>query len=334
MAQAGHKLAGPSGVLQRRAWGEPHEAQPSRVAAADDVPVLVSLRGVPAWSGMSSRYPGGSGRTATRQGAYGPRCRRAGARRVGQVGSGSIRRVMVAAVLVLVGGLAGCGWWQSDDGDDAISFEVVRSPEFVNRLIPGERPLALVEVRGDAQPGPVELVATSSLDGMTVRVGPSSIAVGGVAEVWVEVPEVDQDVPFTVTVVASRGAEEVSLAIDATAVPGVDDVADTAGQIVQVFLDTMATEVPGLPATADDLMGGTPVAGLLVVTHYVWFTPEYEVGLAWHIMVAPDDFAELYVRPRTVLAPTRAFRIGSWSTALAGGPVDVREIDPPAEVTR
>ncbi len=253
---------------------------------------------------------------------------------VGQVGSGSIRRVMVAAVLVLAVGLAGCGWWQSDDGDGAVSFEVRRSPEFVNRLIPGDRPLALVEVRGDAEPGPVEMAAASSIAGMTVRVEPASIAVGEVAEVWVEVPEVDRDVPFTVTVTATRGSDEESLAIDATAVPGVDDLADTAGQIVQVFLDAVAAEVPGLPATADDLTGGTPVAGLLVVTHYAWFTPEYEIGLAWHIMVAPDDFAELYVRPRTGLAPTRAFRIGSWSTALAGGAVDVREIDPPPEVTR
>jgi hypothetical protein len=83
-----------------------------------------------------------------------------------------------------------------------------------------------------------------------------------------------------------------------------------------------------------ELTGGTPVAGLLVVSHYAWFTPEYEVGLAWHIMGAPDDFAELYVRPRGGLAPTRAFRVGSWSTALAGGAADVREIDAPAEVTR
>lgn len=252
-----------------------------------------------------------------------------GRRRVGAVLTASAVATVSSAM-----GLAGCGWWRSDDGDGATTLEVSRSPEFVNRLIPGERPLALVEVSGDGQAGPVELVGESSVAGMSVRVEPSSVDVGEVAEVWVEVPEVDQDVPFSVTVVASRGDEEASVAIDATAVPGVDDVADTAGQIAQVFLDAVAAEVPGLPASADDLPGGTPVAGLLVVTHYAWFTPEYEVGLAWHIMVAPDDFAELYVRPRDGLTPTRAFRLGSWSTALAGGAVDVREIDPPAEVTR
>jgi hypothetical protein len=250
------------------------------------------------------------------------------------VRNGSIRRVMAVAVLVLTAGLTGCGWWQSDDGDGATTLEVARSPEFVNRLIPGDRPLALVEVSGDAQAGPVALAGESSVDGMAVRVEPSTIDVGEVAEVWVQVPEVDRDVPFTVTVTASRGDEEASVLVSATAIQGVDDLADTAEQIVQVFLDEVADEVPGLPASVGELTGGTPVAGLLVVSHYAWFTPEYEVGLAWHIMVAPDDFAELYVRPRGGLAPTRAFWVGSWSTALAGGAADVREIDAPAEVTR
>lgn len=70
------------------------------------------------------------------------------------------------------------------------------------------------------------------------------------------------------------------------------------------------------------------------MTHYAWFTDEYEIGLAWHVMVAPDDWAELYVRPRKVLAPTVAFRLDSWSTALGGGDFTVTEIDAPAEVTR
>ncbi len=248
--------------------------------------------------------------------------------------SGSVRQVVAAVVLVFAAGLTGCGWWQSDDGGGASALQIERSPQFVNRLIPGERPLALVEVSGDAQPGRVSLIGESSIDGMAVRLEPASVTVGEVAEVWVQVPEVDQDVPFTVTVTASRSDDQVSVAIDATAVPGVDDIADTAAQIAQVFLDAMADEVPGLPASADQLTRGTPVAGLLVVTHYSWFTPEYEVGLAWHIMVAPDDFAELSVRPRSGLTPTRAFRLGSWSTALAGRVVDVREIDPPPEATR
>ena len=76
------------------------------------------------------------------------------------------------------------------------------------------------------------------------------------------------------------------------------------------------------------------MAGLLVVSHYAWFTDDAEIGLAWHIMVAPDDWAELTIRPRDQLAPTQAFRLNSWSTALAGGDIEIDAIEPPPEVTR
>ena len=141
-------------------------------------------------------------------------------------------------------------------------------------------------------------------------------------------------VAFTVAVVGTNGGTQRSLDITATAVPGTDDLEEMATQIAAVFIDQLAGTVSGVPATTAALGAGTPVAGLLVVTHYAWFTDEYEIGLAWHVMVAPDDWAELYVRPRKVLAPTVAFRLDSWSTALGGGDFTVTEIDAPAEVTR
>ena len=85
-----------------------------------------------------------------------------------------------------------------------------------------------------------------------------------------------------------RDGLEHKVDITATAVPGVDDLADTATQIADVFLAELDGSVDGLPATAGELIGGTPVANLLVVTHYAWFTDDYEIGLAWHVMVAPD----------------------------------------------
>jgi hypothetical protein len=68
--------------------------------------------------------------------------------------------------------------------------------------------------------------------------------------------------------------------------------------------------------------------------HYVFFNDGWEVGVSWHIMIAPDDFAEAYLRPRGALRPTRRFRIGSYQTALETGFVEVTEVEPPAEVTR
>jgi hypothetical protein len=73
---------------------------------------------------------------------------------------------------------------------------------------------------------------------------------------------------------------------------------------------------------------------LLVVSHYMFTNELYELGVSWHVTVAPDDWAELYLRPRDELHPTRAFRVSSWSAALAGEPVEFTDVAPPDEVVR
>lgn len=212
-------------------------------------------------------------------------------------------------------------------------FDLSSSPEFVNRLIPGRRPLGLITASGEPGVG-IVLTATAMPAGATAEVVPAVIQPGGVAEVWIDVPEVTEDIPVSVTVTGRRDGVARTVTVSATATPGFDDLEPTALDIADVFLDELAGTVPALPADRSGLTEGTPVAGLLVVSHYSWFTEDVEIGLSWHIMVAPDDWAELYVRPRDELAPTRAFRLSSWSTALAGGAVTVTEVPPPSEVTR
>ncbi|MDO8361317.1 MAG: hypothetical protein Q7V88_00325 [Actinomycetota bacterium] len=239
---------------------------------------------------------------------------------------------MSRAVWVLALALPALACAESDEGA-APEWVLSRSPAFVNRVIPGERPLALV-TSGDQEGERVELTAVISLDGGTVALRPASIGAGEVSEVWVDLPSTDTETPFTVTVTGTRGTTEHTVIIDATAIPGADDLAPMADQIIGVFLDELGGTVEGLPPEVAGLARGTPVAGLLVVSHYAWFTDEYEVGLSWHIMIAPDDWAEIYLRPRDQLQPTRAFRLDSWSTALDGGEYAITEVDPPVEVMR
>ena len=237
------------------------------------------------------------------------------------------RCCLVAALLVV---LAACG---GDDGSQAGPFELSTSPEFVNMVIPGRRPIALVAATGDGA-DTIRLEATASVAGSTAEAVPSEIAPGDVTEIWIDLPEVAEETPIQVTVTGTRGREVRALTVDATAMPGSDDLEPTALEIASVFLAELVGTVDALPATAAGLEGGTPVGGLLVVSHYAWFTDSAEIGLAWHIMVAPDDWAELTIRPRDQLVPTQAFRLTSWSTALAGGDVEVVEIVPPPEVVR
>lgn len=241
-----------------------------------------------------------------------------------------MRNLRILMVLMLTAASAACT--QSAD-DSAPALEISSSPAFVNRIIPGHRPVALVTV--GAEGGKVvTLTATSSLEGAVVTMEPASVTEAQVSEVWITLPDVTEDVPFSVTVTATLGATTRSVVIDATAIAGTDDLVSTATDIAEVFLRELAATVPDIPNNTSGLSNGTPVAGLLVVSHYAWFTDRFEIGLSWHIMVAPDDFAELYIRPRDRLAPTRAFRINSWSTALDGGQFTLTEIAAPTEVTR
>jgi hypothetical protein len=223
----------------------------------------------------------------------------------------------------------------TDGGTDA-QIELTASPQYVNRLIPGRRPLALVTV--DAPAGTTaQLTGTATPTAVGVQFVPATVGPGEVAEVWVDLPATDSETPITVVVTCTAESAQHTLTINATAVPGSDDLADDAARIMAAIIDRLQTTgeaTAGLPADVGDLPAGTPVAGLLVVSHYAWFTDEVEIGLAWHIMVAPDDWAEVYVRPRGELVPTHAWRLGSWSTALAGGETTLEAIAPPAEVTR
>lgn len=240
-----------------------------------------------------------------------------------------MRRHLIVSVVLAALALSACG----GADDQPTDFVLSTSPEFVNRLIPGHRPLALVTVTGEGT-GTIRFTAVTSVDGAAADVRPADISPGGVAEIWVDLPLVTADVPFTVTITGTRDDLERTVTVDATAVPGVDDLEAAALDIAGVFVDELAGSVDALPPTTAGLVNGTPVAGLLVVTHYAWFTDEAEIGLAWHIMVAPDDWAELTIRPRDQLAPTEAYRLTSWSTALAGGEVAIDVIDPPPEVVR
>jgi hypothetical protein len=219
----------------------------------------------------------------------------------------------------------------SDSGGGSDDFELTTSPQFVNRMIPGQRPAFLLEATGDAG-DEIQLTGETSLEGISV-VLPASVEAGTVAEVWVDIPATSEEEPFTITVDARRGDVERTVTVSATAIPGTDDVNETALDIAEVFLREVGGQ-HGLPTEVSGLTGGTPIAGLLVVTHYAWFTDAVEIDLAWHIMVAPQDWSELVVRPRDALRPTVAYRLSSWSTALNGGDYTVTEIPAPTEVTR
>jgi hypothetical protein len=64
-----------------------------------------------------------------------------------------------------------------------------------------------------------------------------------------------------------------------------------------------------------------------VVSHYLFVSDQWEMGVRWHIMIPPDNWAEIYLRERFVeVQPSLGFKVDSRTedpTAIY--PVDVVE---------
>jgi hypothetical protein len=94
---------------------------------------------------------------------------------------------------------------------------------------------------------------------------------------------------------------------------GEDDRQEYATGLLYKFVSWLAANHPELGITADTTWNGTMVSPVwLVVSHYLFFSEEWELHIEWHIMVPPYDWAKIDLRHRfDALAPSYAFEIPS-----------------------
>ncbi len=230
-------------------------------------------------------------------------------------------RVLLVCILI-----AACSGAAADE-----PFQIEISPNIIQGLYPATQTMILAEVVSESDE-PVSLSA--SVTGGSVFVVPATAAPGEIVEVFVtSEPETDE-VPMTITLTGARGDVEVSAARQTVVRPFEDTLEPTARDILDVFTTWLAENRPELEITPTTEFEGVAVCPLLVVSHYMFLSDDWELGLSWHIMVAPDDWSELYLRPRTELAPTLAYRLASWSTALNEGVVEIAEVPAPPEIVR
>jgi hypothetical protein len=240
-----------------------------------------------------------------------------------------VRKPIVA--LVVLGGIVGACAGGAD-----LPFELRVEPDFVQGVIPGEElivPVSIEDIAGSG--GEVNLAVNAT--GGRASVNPRLIKAGEVAEVMyiAESGTGTEEVPMTLTITATRGSQEQTHEISTVVVPWEDTLAATANEIFAIFRPWLAENRPELGIDNQTQFEGTLVAPyLLEVSHYAFFNQDWEVGLAWHIMTAPHDWAQLYLRPRGEMAPIEAFQLNSWSTARSGDPFEIGEVAPPNQVVR
>lgn len=196
------------------------------------------------------------------------------------------------------------------------------------RTIGGQRVVFLVTVSGSPADGPVDVAAEA--DRASVTVQPVSLLPGVVGEVTVEPEAVAQEATLGVTISARRGGVEDHVDRSLNMSPGEDGLAADARAHLAPFLVWLAKVHPELGIDERTDLEGTPGSWVLVVTHYQFLSEAWEIGLAWHVMIPPHDWARIYLRRRwSEVHPSRAFEISSVSSRA-----EPREIAPPEAVWR
>ena len=136
---------------------------------------------------------------------------------------------------------------------------------------------------------------------------------------------------LTVTILGERGDEIQTQAATVVVRPGEDLLLDPAVEMRDRFIPWLAENHPELGITSQTGWTGTIVTPhILVVTHYLFLTDEWEMEVRWHVMIPPYDWAMIYLRRRGVeTRPSYAFKIDSVS-----GNTAPYMIDPPETVWR
>lgn len=228
--------------------------------------------------------------------------------------------------------LPGCG--DDDAAPETTPFTLTVTPGNVFGAVPGAAWGLLVTV-GDEGPdgGAVDLTATA--EGATITVEPARIEAGEIAEVTVVADAATEERPLDIVITARRGEVEHSVATSTVVVPWEDDRGPYARDLLEVFATWLGENRPDLGIGPETEFSGSMVAPqLLVVSHYLFRSGDWEAGMSWHVMTPPDDWADLYLRPGDSSVPTLAFRLASQAAAFEDGVVEITETTPPDEVVR
>jgi hypothetical protein len=171
--------------------------------------------------------------------------------------------------------------------------------------------LVVVDPSVEGWRGMADISATAP--GAVVKVRPARVSPGLVAEVTVIPNATDTERQITVTIIVKHGGVSHKEARTLTVWPEKAQQRAWAASIRDRFVAWLETEFPELGITSDTVFAGTVARPhWLIVSRFLFFTSEWEIGVEWHVMVEPDDWAHLYLRHRwSDTEPTFAAEITS-----------------------
>jgi hypothetical protein len=202
----------------------------------------------------------------------------------------------------------------SGEPDENSAFSINVTPQQLNgKSIAGQHCVFLVTITDDGQESELPVTISAQAPGAEVFIYHEDMFAGEVAEVVVIPAQASIGNNITVNITGTRGSWTDEEAVSFEVIEGEDDRGEYAAELLDRFIPWLAANYPELGITEDTAWNGTMVSPQwLVVSHYLFFSEEWELHIEWHIMMPPYDWARIDLRHRfDQLAPSYAFEISS-----------------------
>ena len=219
---------------------------------------------------------------------------------------------------------------EPDDGgaDENAEFHIDVIPDQLNGdSIAGQHCVFLVVITDEGQESELPVSITAEAAYAEIIIYHADICAGEVAEVVVTPAQASVGKTITVTITGNRGSSTDEKTVDFAVAEGEDDRQEYAGQLLDKFVSWLAENHSELGIGEDTVWDGTMVSPVwLVVSHYLFFSDEWEAHIYWHVMIPPYDWAKIDLRHRfDELAPSYAFEISSLDAGSQPVAIEVPE---------
>jgi hypothetical protein len=193
--------------------------------------------------------------------------------------------------------------------------------------ITGQHFVYLVTITDEADESELPVTISATAPGTEVVIYHEDIFGGEVAEVVVIPAQASIGKTIKITITGNRGGSTDKKVVSFDVAEGEDDRQAYAEELLDRFVSWLATNHAELGITDDTAWDGTIVSPVwLVVSHYLFFSDEWEAHIEWHVMIPPYDWAKIDLRHRyDELAPSYAFEISSLDANSEPVPIEVPE---------
>ncbi len=219
-------------------------------------------------------------------------------------------------LLVTAAGLTGCG----SKGIELPGLHIVAQPTRMTALV-DQKCVFLVKISHQDTAGAVTMAAVAP--GTNVTIEPPAITAGQVCEVTIDPSVSALGTTVGAFITGTQGTQHDDETPTIAVIPGTDTRAATAAGLRDKFVTWLAANRADLGITAATTWDGTIVEpDLPTPAHYLYFSDDWEMGLAWSTSSPPNDWALMYLRRRfQELAPSYGLEIDSVSSGHAPAPI-------------